>query len=172
MWADIPGWAGRYEVSTTGLVRSKDMLVPAAGGGTALRKGRELTLVLKGGRYMCVTLTAPGGVRKQCFIHDLVLLAFEGPKPEGQLVRHLNGNCRDNRKGNLKYGTHMENMQDKAAHGSAKGHKHPQARLTAAQVRYIRASPATGKALARVFSVSESAVSSVRTRVAWSHLLV
>lgn len=44
-------------------------------------------------------------------IHTLVLLAWQGPKPDGMEVMHLDGNPANNRLENLKYGTHSENMQ-------------------------------------------------------------
>lgn len=172
MWKDIPGWEDRYQVSNTGRVRSKDMPCRAAHGSVAIRKGRELVLTPKGGRYLCVTLTAPTGERKQCFVHDLVLLAFVGPKPGGMLVRHLDDNNKHNWLSNLVYGTHAENMADKAKHGKMKGAKHPAAKLTPVAVRYIRASPATGIALAEAFGVSPSQISAIRTRKTWAHLVV
>ena len=172
MWKDIPGWEDRYQVSADGGIRSKDMPCRAGQGGTAVRKGRELALVVKGGRYLCVTLTSATGARKQCFVHDLVLLAFVGPKPEGLLVRHLDDNNRRNQLSNLAYGTHTENMADKAKHGKMKGVLHPAAKLTASAVRYIRTSPATGRALARAYGVSPSQISSVRNRHSWGHVLI
>lgn len=167
MWKDIPGWEDRYQVSSGGKVRSKDMRA-----GHARRKGRELALVVKSGRYLCVTLTCSSGARKQCFVHDLVLLAFEGPKPPGLMVRHLDGNNRNNARTNLAYGTHAENMEDKAKHGKMKGEKHHAAKLSASSVRYIRASPAPGRALAKAFGVSPSQISAIRHRKTWTHLLV
>lgn len=45
-------------------------------------------------------------------VHQLVMLAFTGPCPAGQEVRHLNGQD-DNRWVSLCYGTHAENERDK-----------------------------------------------------------
>lgn len=171
MWKDIPSW-DRYQVSDAGRVRSKDMPCRAAHNSVAVRKGRELTLVVKGGRYLCVTLTTTAGERKQCFVHDLVLLAFVGPKPAGLQTRHLNDNNRDNLLSNLAYGTHLDNMADKARNGKIKGEGHPRSKLTDVRVRYIRASPALGVVLAEAFGVSPSLVSAIRRRKVWGHLLI
>lgn len=51
-------------------------------------------------------------------VHHAVLAAFVGPKPDGALRRHLNGDPRDNRLVNLAYGTHSENVYDKVRHGT------------------------------------------------------
>jgi hypothetical protein len=171
MWKDIPGW-DRYQVSDEGRVRSKDMSCRAVHGSLAVRKGRELTLVAKSGRYLCVTLTTTTGERKQCFVHDLVLLTFVGPKPAGLQTRHLNDNNRDNLLSNLAYGTHLDNMADKARNGRIKGEGHHKSKLTDNQVRYIRASPAPGVVLAKALGVSPSLVSAIRHRKVWGHLII
>ncbi len=64
------------------------------------------------GNYVRVSL---GG--RSYNIHVLVLREFVGPRPKGLLSRHLNGDSRDNWLGNLAYGTHAENMDDRRAHG-------------------------------------------------------
>jgi hypothetical protein len=57
--------------------------------------------------------------RKKHFrIHQLVLMAFVGPCPPNQEVRHLNGAKTDNRLENLQYGTKWENVQDILKHGN------------------------------------------------------
>lgn len=51
-------------------------------------------------------------------VHSLVAEMYIGPRPEGQEVRHLNGDATDNRVENLAYGTHAENQLDIRRHGS------------------------------------------------------
>lgn len=43
-------------------------------------------------------------------VHALVLLAFEGPCPEGYEVLHKDHNPQNNNRKNLKYGTRSENL--------------------------------------------------------------
>lgn len=102
-WRSIPGWPD-YEVSDGGQVVS-------------LKHGR---------RRLLRDQHAPGGHRriqiggaapKTFFVHQLVMLAFVGPCPEGLEIRHLNGDGVDNRLGNLAYGTRAENIQDQKDHG-------------------------------------------------------
>lgn len=45
------------------------------------------------------------------FIHELVLLAYEGPKPKGLEVNHIDLNSLNNNLDNLEYITPSENIQ-------------------------------------------------------------
>lgn len=51
-------------------------------------------------------------------VHRLVLQAFVGPCPDGQQVRHLDGDKENNNLRNLRYGTGAENTADKVRHGT------------------------------------------------------
>ena len=111
-WIPIPGHSG-YEVSSEGRVRSVDRIVPHPNGNLTLR-GRILKPQAQKRGYLAVT---PGGRRPRP-IHILMARAFLGPRPEGQEVRHLNGNHHDNRLENLEYGTRSQNVQDMVDHGT------------------------------------------------------
>lgn len=116
-WRDVPGYEGRYEVSTEGCVRSKGMVVGASYGGTAFRSGRTLSQAVKENGYRQVTLVAADGSRKSWMVHQIVCLAFIGlPSPESQ-VCHWNGDKADNRIENLRYGTAADNAADRERHG-------------------------------------------------------
>jgi len=67
--------------------------------------------------YLCFNL-CKSGHRANGRIHVLVLLAFVGPRPEGQQARHLNGNATDNRRVNLAWGTPKQNTADSIRHGT------------------------------------------------------
>lgn len=116
IWKEIPGFEGRYEASDQGRVRSVDNYVAcgAAGIGRRLVKGR----VLKPGRTSTGHVTVAVGKGNSLGVHALVMLAFEGPAPEGHEVLHLNHTPSDNRRGNLRYGTRGENLVMDYANGS------------------------------------------------------
>lgn len=99
----MPGWPD-YSVSNSGRIVS--------------HKGKE-PRELRGGLvegYRRVTLSSDGD-RKYLAVHRLVAAAFIGPCPEGMEVRHLDGDSLNNTLGNLAFGTHADNMQDRLAHG-------------------------------------------------------
>lgn len=75
-------------------------------------------------------------VRRTCLIHHLVLEAFVGPRPQGCECRHLDGNPTNNILTNLVWGTHVENMRDRARHGT-----HDKARRTHCPRRHPLAVP-------------------------------
>lgn len=58
------------------------------------------------------------GRPKLRLVHQLVLEAFVGPRPDEAMgVRHLNDDPTDNTLGNLAWGTYGENMQDRVTNG-------------------------------------------------------
>lgn len=107
-WEDIPGYEGRYQVSTDGQVRS----LP-----NAKRKGvRILKQTAVSGGYLGVTLCLDGHKRPK-LVHRLIALTFLGEPRSGQEVCHWNGIRTDNRLTNLRWGTRHENQMDVLRHG-------------------------------------------------------
>lgn len=105
-WRSVLGFP-KYEVSDMGVIRG-----------------------LRGkGKIMRPTLSKPGYLRLNLFnkgeksyksVHVVVLTAFKGPRPDGYDARHINGIKQDNRNINLEWGTSVQNMNDKIAHGIRK----------------------------------------------------
>ena len=169
-WRDIPGWETRYEISEYGDVRSKDMVVGAKGGKTAVRKGRVLSPVKKNNGYLAVTLT-DGVNRPQIGVHRLVARAFVGECPIGLHVLHGDGNKTNNHFTNLRYGTPAENVADTNRHGrQRRGSQSANAKLDEDAVRHIRESNRDGITLAKMYNVTNAHISSVRSRRTWKHL--
>lgn len=109
-WRDIPGYEGKYQVSSLGRIRSVDRRVSICHGATRLMRGRVLKPAgQKTDPHLRVVLGH--GANGSC-VHQLVALAFLGPCPDGQEVRHLDGNPLNNRVDNLAYGTRTENILD------------------------------------------------------------
>lgn len=118
-WLPVVGSEGSYEVSSLGRVRSLDreVFVPYGAGYYRTCRGQLLVgrLDLHGYRLVHLDMT-----RRNAKVHQLVCEAFHGPRPPGQVVRHLNDVHDDNRAENLSWGTHAENNQDCIANG---GHR-------------------------------------------------
>ncbi len=109
------------------------------------------------GRKLVQVYLSNDGTHKQLHVHDLVMLAFVGEKPEGLVIRHLDGNNQNNHKDNLCYGTRSENLHDMVRHGT-----HPLAKLTSQQVKDIQTSYNKGgitqRQLAREYGLSQATV--------------
>lgn len=121
-WRPIPGYEGLYEVSDQGRVKSVERRVPFVNrwGQEITRRVpeciREVSVHPNGGHLY---LTLHNRKRRQHFVHNLVLLAFVGPRPDDKPeTRHLDGDPTNNRLENLRYGTSKENADDQRAHGT------------------------------------------------------
>ncbi len=172
MWKDIPGWEDRYQANSDGRIRSKDMLVKAGKSpyGKAVRKGRELKPVVKGGRYLAVTL-AKGPNRKQYLIHDLIMLTFKGPKPKGLQTCHNNDVKKDNSYSNLRYDTAQGNNADRYRTDSiAFGERHGMSVLTEGDVKVIRKSKENRSVLAKHYGVTPEHIWAIRMRRVWKRV--
>lgn len=160
-WLPVPDWEGFYEVSDLGRIRSL----------------RTHMILRPGPRnkygHMKVSMTRPG-VHKYPSVGRVVALAFLGPPPPGQQVRHGPGGASDNRLVNLCYGTPQENAQDKVRDGTdSRGEKQGAAKLTQDAVWEIRRRYAAGesrRALALAFNVSLPNIHRVIRRETWRHI--
>jgi hypothetical protein len=117
LWTAIPGYDGFYEVSNYGNIRSLTRAVPYGRHKNMVYKGKDLKQFISGS-YLSVKL-ARAGVLKTMYTHELVLLAFEGDRPDvgGRCeIRHLDGDKTNNKLTNLKYGTVKENVADRKLH--------------------------------------------------------
>ena len=115
------------------------------------------------------------GKRKRlAFVHHLVLLAFVGPKPEGYVGCHGNGDKSDNRIENLRWGTIRDNWEDTIKHGRLRrGIASPHAKLKESDVLAIVELSRRGYSLARLgkwFSVTPQNIKSIVAGQSWSHI--
>ena len=91
------------------------------------------------------------GQRRKFSVHRLVAEAFLGPRPSPyHQVRHLDGVRTNNNASNLCWGTHAENMADRAQHGNqSNGQEHSEAMKSSAVWQaywtYVRSPSATAK---------------------------
>ena len=178
-WASVPGFEGYYEVSDTGRVRSLDRVIhkPYRSGKIikALLEGRELQQVAANGQgsHRAVALSRDGVVTKH-LVHRLMLLAFIGPPPNDKSeCCHYDGNDRNNRLSNLRWGSHADNAADSARHGLKKGTRHHGAKLDNRKVRSIRLRYAAGEgmtALAEQYGVTHTTIGRVVRRSGWGHI--
>jgi len=111
--------------------------------------------------------------RYKFYIHRLVLQAFVGPCPEGMECRHLDGNPRNNKLTNLKWGTRQENESDKVAHGTGnQGERNGMSKITWEVAEEIRKRYASGKetqkAIGMDYGISDGTVCNIVNYKAWT----
>lgn len=134
--------------------------------------------------YLMVYVASAG---RNVAVHCLVAEAFLGPKPTpNHEVRHLDGDCTNNRPENLAWGTHQENIDDRERHGTtARGARNgaytrPETRragelngnavLTGAQVADVRQRLAVGERradVARSLGVKWNVVDRIARGLTW-----
>lgn len=100
-WVDIPNWEGIYEISTQGRVRRI---------GCEYCKEQAVS-----DERLRISLNKPGK-QEVWMVHQLVMLAFSGPCPEGMEICHEDGNGFNNHLDNLRYDTTQGNAIDRIEH--------------------------------------------------------
>lgn len=123
IWKDIPGYENLYEVSDTGIVRSKLRKVIYKDSTIAIHKSKVLKpYPNKNYKYDKITglrvTLSKNDIQVRFFIHQLVMFAFMGPCPEGNEVAHNDSDIYNNNLSNLRYTTHSENEMDKIVNGT------------------------------------------------------
>jgi len=89
--------------------------------------------------YLRVTLNNDDKKKKQVIVPRLMHEALLGTIPEGNVVRHIDGDTKNNHVSNLTNGTVLENNHDKQRHGTQCKHEnHGMTKLTKKEVEYIR----------------------------------
>ena len=112
LWKDIPGFEGKYQISSRGRVKSVDRILPHANHGTWHIKERILKPHLNGpgnSKYWCVHLHSGKGKMTCLRIHRMVAEAFI-PNPDNlPQVNHIDGNKNNNAVSNLEWVTELQN---------------------------------------------------------------
>lgn len=150
---NIIGYDGLYSINTKGEVFS-------------LRNYRGLSnRKLKYSKnkygYLRVSLTKDKKT-KGITVHKLMTTTFIGERPKNKQVRHLDGNKENNNLDNLKYGTALENANDRRLHfKTATGEKVGSSKLSFEDVNFIRNSSLSQKKLSEKFNVTIANISMI-----------
>lgn len=122
--------------------------------------------------YMVVGLKI-NGKRHQIRLHRAIWLFVHKSIPAGLELDHINGSRTDNRIDNLRLVTSKENKANAMRLGtSATRERNAQAKLTSAKAEQIKTMLADGSQtqaeIAKLFSVSRQAISSIKAHRTWS----
>lgn len=127
--------------------------------------GRWLQPDISRGRERFV-LQEHGKIRKE-FVHRLVALAWIGPPPfAGAFVLHADDDPTNNHASNLRWGTQVENMEDRYKNGRY----YVQGIKSFQQLRsiYLASKSQSVKEVASQFGVSENCVWGIKSKTYWS----
>jgi hypothetical protein len=164
----IPSVIG-YSATKTGEIYSHHRFEPFA-----LKQTRHVQ------GYKQVNLKTEKGFRTR-LVHVLVLEAWVGPRPEGMVTNHKNGDKTDNRLENLEYVTQTENMKHSYAMGLSpkpptrygEDLKHL-AKMTTEKVLALRAEtdrePGYLERFAVKYGITAATVSKILLRQTWKHI--
>lgn len=103
---EIPGYRKRYAIDSGGNVfsyRKQGLLIP-------WQKNKHQ-------RHQRLDLRDDEGKYKKPQVHELVMAAFIGPRPQGAVIRHLDDDPTNNRLDNLEYGSVAQNKMDAVQNG-------------------------------------------------------
>lgn len=124
---------------------------------------RKLKPGLSGTGYWSVVLYIDGTSRTYP-VHRLILMTFVSMPPPGMEALHINGDSRDSRLENLRWGTRKENVADTFRHGVlGRGEKSHASKLTDRQREEIANSVGKQRLIAKHYGVHQSYVSKLRS---------
>jgi len=162
VWKPIPRYKNLYQISSKGKVKSLARVIARSNGRPQSIKERLLKIG-SFGEYLSITLSKKGK-NKSFFIHELVALAFIGPRPLGLVVRHLDSNKDNNFYKNLAYGSNEQNYKDKLKVGTQSyGENHGKSKLTFEEVGKIRRLYLKGMILKEISEITEIKLGTVWT---------
>ena len=114
------------------------------------------------------------GKRQAVSLHVLIASAFHGSRPAGLESRHLDGDRRNNRPDNLKWGTAQDNANDRQAHGTTRqGSRVGTSKLTEldiTEIRRLRRLGASYRELQTRFRIGHSNLWNILARRTWKHV--
>ena len=170
-WRPVTNYAGIYEVSSLGRVRSIDRAITTKNGQTRRYSGKVLKFGFHEFGYPKVNLLNAGDLNCS-FVHRLVCEAFHGkqPSPEHE-VAHNDGNPKNCRKENLRWDLPKGNQSDRRVHGTAlTKDDHPSAKLTSEKVNEIKKRLKHGESQYKIaddFGVSRGTIQAIHNGKTW-----
>lgn len=139
-------------------------------------KVTKLNPTLMKNGYYAIGPTAKGlkAYQPKFYIHHLVAEYFIGPRPEGNYVRHLDGDKLNNHVSNLAYGTPQDNINDTMRHGRVpKGAEHYQTKFADSDVLVIVERMKAGEQIKKIaadYNVAPSVITNIKNGKTWTHV--
>lgn len=100
----------------------------------------------------------------------LILYTGENPGKDSHSLHSCHNRLCVNPR-HLRWGSHVENMEDMTMHGTRpRGERIGLAKLTESQVRSIREDSRSNREIAKAYGVSHSCIGAVKSRESWAHV--
>lgn len=122
-WKIIEGSDGLFSVSNYGRIRQNHYEYISLLGHKIIKEEKIIQPSTWQSRYLRVDIQncrKDKRFRKAVYIHKLVAEYFIGPRPEGYVIDHIDGNYLNNRADNLRYVTQKQNLNNPNTKGKAK----------------------------------------------------
>ena len=103
----------------------------------------------------------------------VIIITFKGDRPEGNIIRNIDGNPINDAIYNLAYSTQKDNMADKILHGTKiQGEHSPNSKLSEKAVVEIisRMGEEPTSVLAKDFNVDPSTICDIKYGRGWKHI--
>lgn len=169
-WKPVVGYEGYYSVSNFGRVRSEARTVVMKDGVLRPIKEAIKKIQFSTAGYPSIVLHN-GNVYKNYSVHLLMMIAFNGPRPEGLQCAHNDGDPKNCVLSNLRWATPKENMLDRVIHGTAnRGERHGMSKLTREDVLCIRQDQRKRSEIAKQYGILAATVGRIKRRMDWSWL--
>lgn len=114
-WKIIEGSDGKFSVSNYGQVRQNHYEYISLQGHKIIWEEKIIEPSTWQSRYLRVDIQNKRQevkFRKAVYVHKLVAEYFIGPRPEGYVIDHIDGNYLNNRADNLRYVTQKQNLNN------------------------------------------------------------
>jgi hypothetical protein len=178
IWKPVVGYEGCYSVSSFGRVRSEARRILHPHSGSKSLPTRVIKPGIASSGYPLVVLNK-NGKRKSALVHQLVLEAFVGARPEAAEACHVDGDRTNTALANLRWDSRSGNIADARRHGTHfeiqphRGESHGMAKLTEEQVRDIRQRRAAGESTALIaesLGMNCSHIAGIVAKRRWKHV--
>jgi hypothetical protein len=169
MWKDIPGFEGKYQLSSYGRVKR---IRCSSIDGEVLKKEKICFYRSKSGRHYPHTRLGSRSNYISIVIHIEVAKLFV-PNPNNYpIVNHIDGDKNNSYYKNLEWATDLINAQHARSTGlnMSRGERSEVAKLTDEQAIFIFNSKLKYRELAKMFNVTGTAICCLKRGVTWSHV--